>query len=184
MTKVINLFGGAGSGKSTLAAAIFYELKMRGLNAETVGEFVKRWAWEGRALGKFDQFHIFGQQCYSESVLYEKVDFIITDSPLMLIPFYEKMLNNTNMLEDTVSKFMTFAQAHGVTYHNFWLTRPEVYDTRGRWQTREEASKVDEDLKDFLKEKNHKIIELSKDDKVRIKAILKEIGVWELPYLD
>lgn len=183
-TKVINLFGGAGSGKSTLAAAIFYELKMRGLRAELVGEYVKQRAWTGQKIEKFDQFQIFGQQSYSESVLYEKVDFIVTDSPLMLIPFYEQKLNQTDMLLDTVNKFMKYAEIHGVTYHNFWLERPKFYDTKGRYQTKEEATEIDLELKKFLHDHNHHVTSLPKDDKLRIKEVLKEIGVWELPYLD
>jgi adenylylsulfate kinase-like enzyme len=38
---VINLFGGPGTGKSTLAAALFTDLKMKGINAELVTEFAK-----------------------------------------------------------------------------------------------------------------------------------------------
>lgn len=183
-TKVINLFGGAGAGKSTLASAIFYELKMRGLRAEQVGEYIKKWAWAGRVPGKFDQFYIFGQQCYSESLLYEKVDFIVTDSPLMLIPFYEQKLNQTDLLEDTVNKFMNYAEQHGVSYHNFWLERPNYYDTKGRYQSKEEAAETDLELKKFLESKNHFLINLPKDDKLRIKEVLKSVGVWEIPYLD
>ena len=47
---VVNLFGAPGSGKSTGAAYIFSQLKIAGVNAELVTEFVKDKVWEiGRA---------------------------------------------------------------------------------------------------------------------------------------
>ena len=183
-TKVINLFGGPQSGKSTLASAIFYELKMRGLKAEIVNEYIKKWAWRDQKPGKYDQFFIFGQQGYSESLLYEKVDFIVTDSPLLLIPFYEKKINQTDFLDDVVRKFMGFANSNGVSYHNFWLKRPLNYDQDGRFHTQIEANQIDTELRDFLLKRNQSILDLPKDDKLRIKTVLKEMNVWELPYLD
>ena len=120
-TKVINLFSGSGTGKSTLAAAIFAELKIRSAHAEYAREYMKKWAWENRTPGKFDQVYIFGHQAKEEGALYEKVDFIITDSPLLLVPFYEQLILGVNIVEPAVHNFMNWAQLHGVTYHNFGL---------------------------------------------------------------
>ena len=86
-TKVINLFSGSGTGKSTLAMSLTAELKLRSVHAEYVDEYVKSLAWENRIPEKFDQIHIFGQQAKREGLLYEKVDYIFTDSPLLMVPF-------------------------------------------------------------------------------------------------
>jgi len=96
-TKLINIYGAPCSGKSTISAGVFYELKKLGINCELVTEFVKEWAWAGTKPNKMDQPFISSNQCRREYVLYNKVDFIITDSPTMLGCFYEKMVFNSNM---------------------------------------------------------------------------------------
>src|SRR5512133_3821784 len=87
-TLVVNLWGGPGTGKSTTAAFLFALLKQKGYNAELVREYVKEWAWEKRQPGPLDQFYFFGKQSRRESLLYGKVDFIVTDCPVMLSAFY------------------------------------------------------------------------------------------------
>ena len=45
-TKIVNLYGGPGTGKSTTAAALFAEMKIRGVNCEYIQEYAKDKAWE------------------------------------------------------------------------------------------------------------------------------------------
>lgn len=183
MTKVINLFSGAGTGKSTLAAAIFSEFKIRGLSTELVHEYIKKWVWEGRTPRLFDQLYILGQQSKAESLLYGKVDFLITDSPLLIIPFYEKLLVKKEIVKPSVINFINHAQENGVEYYNFWLARPEAYDQAGRYQSKEESEEVDVKMKEFLTDAGIKLIELPANHDERVRIILETLGVAQLPKL-
>lgn len=181
MTKVINLFAGSSTGKSTLASALFTEMKLRGINCELVREYIKVWAWEGRTPGKYDQIYIFGQQAYSEGLLYEKVDYIITDSPLYLVPFYEEYLIKKNIVAPAVFNFIKHAEDHGVSFHNFWLNRPESFDPRGRYETKDQAIAIDKALKEWLTTHNVNFTELSETHTDRVDKILEKLGIKDLP---
>lgn len=175
MTKVINLFAGAGSGKSTVAADLYSKLKLKGYNVELAREFIKKWVWNNQTPSKFDQIYILGQQTYEESILYNKVDFIITDSPILLIPFYEKLLIGEEIVKPAVFNFINFAEQHGIIYYNFWLERPTVYQDQGRYQTMEEAKEIDQKLLDWLKNHNISFDTLNNNHDDRINAILDKI---------
>lgn len=179
-TKVINLFSGSGTGKSTVAAALFAELKRRSVNCELAREYIKEWAYENRTPGKFDQIYIFGNQARAEGHLYEKVEVLITDSPLLLVPFYEHHLIKKSIVEPAVFNFIKYAEEHGVTYHNFWLERLDTFDTRGRFETVEQAMDVDVKMKAWLTERNIPLIPLPKDHDQRLKIILNHLG-FEYP---
>ena len=85
---VINLFGAPGSGKSTGAAYIFSQLKMMNINCELVTEYAKDLTWEKRELSLGCQEYIFGKQSFRMKRCRDKVDVIITDSPIPLGIFY------------------------------------------------------------------------------------------------
>ena len=85
---VVNLFGTPGTGKSTAAAYIFSRLKMHGINVELVTEYVKDMVWEENKTCLNNQPYIFGQQSYRLSRCADKVDVIVTDSPLLLSILY------------------------------------------------------------------------------------------------
>ena len=87
---IINLFGGPGTGKSTTAAALFYKLKMMGINCELVTEFAKDITWEKNKKALACQPYVFGKQCYRIERCVDQVDVIITDSPLPLSILYNK----------------------------------------------------------------------------------------------
>ena len=85
---VVNLFGAPGSGKSTGAAYIFSQLKIAGVNAELVTEFAKDKVWENNEEVFKNQAYIFGEQSFKMSRCRDKVDVIVTDSPLLLSALY------------------------------------------------------------------------------------------------
>lgn len=176
-TKVINLYGGSGIGKSTTAAGLFAEAKMRGTHCELVREFVKTWAWQGRKVGPLDQAEIFGNQFAAESNLYNKVDFIFTDSPLLLSPIYEEFYAGKSILDDAAFKAIERAKSGGVSYHNFFLQRHKPFDTRGRYETEETAKKVDEFVKKKLAEWDIPYSIVKVPDRERVNVILKELGL-------
>ena len=65
---VVNLFGAPGSGKSTGAAYIFSQLKIAGVNAELVTEFVKDKVWENNEEVFKNQAYIFGNGRHSAAM--------------------------------------------------------------------------------------------------------------------
>ena len=91
-TKIINLFGPSGCGKSSGAAYIFSKLKMIGISCELVPEYAKDKVWEGNKeiFLPENQVYIFGKQYYRISRLIGKVDYVITDSPILLSNVYNK----------------------------------------------------------------------------------------------
>ena len=99
MTTFISLFAGPGAGKSTSSAYLFAKLKEAGINAELVREYVKDWAWESRPIGTFDQFYFLGKQIRRESMLMDKVDVAITDSPVWLCSVSPCSRSDTPYLE-------------------------------------------------------------------------------------
>lgn len=150
-TVLVNLFGGPGSGKSTLAAGVFYELKTCGHNAELVAEYAKEFAWEEKPINKFDQITIFAEQMKREVRLLNQVDFIITDSPVLLGPFYEQHYNNgKSIVEPLVRSYLQELKDLGIQSFNLMLPTPKhPYREEGRYQSEEEALKIHKAIEKF-----------------------------------
>ena len=175
MTKVINLIGASGIGKSTTAAALFAEMKMRGLNCELVSEYVKSWAYEKKVPSKFDQAYLFAKQARKESILYGKVDYIITDSPLWLSSFYENLYIGREIIAPAVRNYLNFVRDEGVEHIYFWLHRNKPYDPRGRYETEEQSKKNHVTMERYLIDNGVKLVDVPVDDRERVEFILKKI---------
>ena len=147
-TLVINLLGGPGSGKSTLAADLFSEMKKHDYQVEMVREWVKLWAWEGKKMNFADQVIVFGNQVHEETSLYGKVDYIITDSPLILSSFYEGINYKSHHLLAAAENIMKVSQ---VKYWNLLVKRNFPYETAGRFQTEAEAKILEKKMVQFLR---------------------------------
>jgi len=162
MKKIICLHGGPGSGKSTICAGLFYRLQINGFNCEMNREYVKEWAWEGRNIHSGDQTYIFAKQSRGERMyIQQNVDFIITDSPLILTHFYG-MLNDRYEREYNTSLMMLknhheYCKNNGYKTEHFLLKRNnENYVQSGRYQTKTEAQNIDTEIKKLLDELNIK----------------------------
>jgi hypothetical protein len=152
-TVVINLFGGSGCGKSTTAALLYSRLKILGNHVELVREYVKNWAWNNRKPGEWDPLYFLGKQSSYESLLYGKVDYIVTDSPLLLVGVYQEfnLKGRENYVSVAAQSFILHAQKHGIIYKNFFLKRNKPFDPRGRYETEEQAKQVDDFILSTLK---------------------------------
>ena len=142
-TIVINLIGGPGSGKSTCASGIFYELKKLGINCELSLEFVKDKVWEESYKVLDDQLYVFGKQYHKLFRLKDKVDVIITDSPLLISIHYNK-ISSQHFNNLVVEQYHTFNKLM------YFINRSETYQSEGRLQTKEESEMIDRDIKTIL----------------------------------
>ena len=86
-TIIIEVFGGPSSGKSTEAADIYAALKRKHVDAELSREVAKRWVWEGRSVGSFDELYILGAQIREEARLLGQAEVIVTDRPVLMSTF-------------------------------------------------------------------------------------------------
>lgn len=172
-TKVINLLGGSGIGKSTTAAHLFAEMKYLGLHCELVREYVKMWAWQGKEVGPFDQMYLLGKQSKYESILYGNVNYIVTDSPLLLCPVYELYHSGKITVGESAINFMNDAKTKGVEHINFVLNRTKEFDPRGRYDTKEEAEEVDQLIRKFLNDNSISFTEIKSADRERVTEILQ-----------
>ena len=144
MTKIINLFAGPGAGKSTTAAGLFHKMKLQGESVEYVQEFAKDLTWSAWHNALDCQSYVFGQQLWRIERLIGKVDYIITDSPLLLSLIYKpKDYPNSfdNFVLDMFNKYDNI---------NFYLIRKKKYISIGRNQTEDEAKVIDEITKSTL----------------------------------
>lgn len=132
---VINLFGAPGAGKSTLAAGLFYELKMVGVNCELVREYAKDKVWEESFATLDDQVYVFGKQLHRMNVVADKVDVIITDSPILLSLHYAKDIT-AEFHSLILSTFRSFNNV------NYFVNRKKPYNPSGRMQTEDESNVI------------------------------------------
>lgn len=88
-TIIINLLGSSGSGKSTSALGLTYELKKLGYKCEIAREYVKEEIFTENFKVLHDQIFIFANQNRIQKNLANKeLDFVISESPLILSSFY------------------------------------------------------------------------------------------------
>lgn len=143
---VVNLLGSPGTGKSTIAAEVFAKLKWAGINCELVTEFAKDLTWERRTHTLQNQIYIFGKQHHRLFRLHDKVDVIITDSPLILSGFYDSMYGeDRNELTDLIRR-----EVMRYENMNYFLNRTKPYNPKGRNQTEEESNMLSVSLKEYL----------------------------------
>lgn len=169
---LVNLFGEPGAGKSTGAAYIFSQLKMQGVNAELVDEYAKGKVWEENASVFKNQAYIFGKQFYKISRCEDKVDVIITDSPLPLSIVYNKNDNlNENFNRTVMDVFNSYNNM------NFLVRRTKPYNPSGRHQNEEGASELKDDVLSMLRDRNIKCNCITGDKQGYDTAIKKILDV-------
>lgn len=149
-TMVVNAYGGAGAGKSTACYHIVAELKKRGYVAEYVSEYAKDLVWDENFSmldGSFNnQFDVLKEQLHRVDRLIGKVDFVVTDSPILLNYTYLKAKTNEykEMIKELNSHFDSF---------NFEVKRnPNNFEQEGRIHTLEESMAKDKEISSMLKE--------------------------------
>ena len=165
---VINFFSGPGSGKSTVASGLFHRMKMKGYSVELVTEYAKDLVWEGRNKTLTDQFYITATQNHRIEMLVGEVEYVITDSPILLGLLYAPANYYHGFFPFVWEVFNSYTNV------NILLNRVKPYVVEGRNQTEFEAIKISEELEDLLIQNNVKYLKYDADETV-ISKIMMEI---------
>lgn len=149
MTKYVNIFGGPGVGKSTTAAGLFIEMKKSGYKVELVTEVAKDFVWEDRSTTLSIQPYITIKQFRNLIRLKGKVDYVITDAPILLGHVYADKYAPTLPL--SYKQFILDLHNQELNPNvNLLLNRSFSYDETGRYQNETVAKEIDQDIEDML----------------------------------
>jgi hypothetical protein len=104
--------------------------------------------WEGNEEAFKNYAYVFGQQSFRLSRCKDKVDVIITDSPLPLSIFYnEDTVLGESFNETVMNVFNSYENL------NYFLNRTAPYSSVGRFQTEEESDALKQPMIDLLNER-------------------------------
>ena len=153
-----------------MASHVFAELKWRDINAELASEFAKDLVWEGRYKTLENQVYVLGKQYHRIERLSDKVDVIVTDSPILFSSFYKP-----ENLSDNFDK-LVFELHYKYNNLNLFVQRRKKYNPKGRVQTKEESMLLDEKVLDFLNKNNvsYSTVEGKKEEVEKVADMVEE----------
>ena len=183
MTKVINFVGAPSVGKSTTALGVSYALKKRRKRMEYVNEFAKDVTWRGIQKLLENQTYIFAEQFHRQFALLGQVEYIVTDSPLMLSCVYHDYAHHKlaapDYLKTTRDFYLaTYKQFDNITYLVEHGVRP--FDPVGRNQTADEAAQVHADVIKLLDTEGIPYSKIRPEDD-GVVQVLSDLGIPVLP---
>lgn len=151
-TVVINAFAGPGAGKTTSCLEVCEKLKKAGYVAEYVQEYAKELVWDNNLEllngSTENQFTILQEQLKRIDRLYGKVDFIVTDSPVLL---------NTEYLNGSNTEYSSAVQNLYGHFNNFnYFVERDVatFESEGRIHNLKQSLEIDSHLKNDLQAMN------------------------------
>jgi nicotinamide riboside kinase len=152
---VINFLGEPSAGKSTTSAGLFFLMKHEGINVELVTEFAKDLTWAEDKLKLKDQLLILGDQNHRLMRLKDKVEYVITDSPLLLSIVYAEIYKTAPWQPFYSLVYEVFNSYNNI---NFLIKRTKPYRTAGRSQDKSQAEIISDKVKNVIARYNIPII--------------------------
>lgn len=152
-TLVINMLAGPGAGKTACAWEVASELKKKGYVTEYVPEYPKELVWDGKTElldGTFqNQSKVLEEQEHRISRLVGKVDFIVTDSPIILNPLYLTEGTEGERRAYTDDVFRRFSR-----YNNFcvFVERGQNFEQEGRIHNAAQSKELDRQITGLLEQ--------------------------------
>ncbi len=177
-TIVINILGGPGVGKTTVASELFSVLKKKNKDVEIVSEFAKELVWEKRTEAFNVRLYMHAEQNHRLMMMNGNLDYIITDSPLILTSVYNHFYMEDKHTKDYNDMIDNVVIETWNLYNNitFLLNRTVNYETNGRRESEEEAQMIDSKTMEYIKEHNIPTIVISDRDKA-VEEILKALNL-------
>jgi nicotinamide riboside kinase len=139
--KVINIFGGPCTGKSVTAARLFAELKLQHKNCELVTEYAKELTYDESYRVMENQIWIFANQHQRMHRLKDKVDYMITDAPLLNSIVYSGKGEDHKAFHNFVLN-----EYNKYDNLNIYLERETEYKQEGRYQDVDGAIDIDNEV--------------------------------------
>lgn len=181
-TLIINLIGGPGVGKSTVASGVFHHLKAKKISCELITEYAKEVTWEQTHKLLENQIHIFSEQFRRQWRLIDKVDYVITDSPLLLSSIYyeyylTKMGKEVKFSDTYIDLSRKFFDSTFLEFNNknFFLKRAVDYEDKGRNQSMSEALDIDDEIMKKLLEYDQEFTIYHGDTRDIVQSIVASI---------
>ena len=156
MSKLIQIIGAPSSGKSTLATSVHTILKKKNRNSIFVGEAATDFiSINGIPTTPLDQIIIFYKQLEKEKMFIDTKDFIICDSSSLLCYIYfRKLFPDTLSFKDitTINHLQGEILKTLNQWHKIYYIPPILDNVEDgiRFQNKEEISKLDSVIKDYL----------------------------------
>jgi len=161
---LINFVGAPSSGKTTISSFTFVKLKTNHLSSELVQEYAKQLVWSENYEDLSNQWYVSKKQYEMLKSVYGKVDYLVTDSPLILGLHYNRYhKDNVCNIEKTekmiLSKISEFNNVYIFLKRNLSLP----YEKIGRIHNEQQSSEIEQNLKLLLDEFNLKYLEITSD---------------------
>ncbi len=106
-----------------------------------------------RKFNVYDELYFLGKQVRHESMLFGKVDYIVTDAPVYMTAYYAKLYCSPGLadgVEKAAKAFYKQAQEDGHRHVHVYLKRHRPYQAEGRYQNEQEALQVDDGVFQML----------------------------------
>lgn len=143
-TRVINFWSGPGAGKSTTKAGTFFLLKSRGEKAAQIEEYATERSVEEDWVTLANQRKVTRKQEKRQARFVGKVNWIVTDSPLVLGCLYGSGEYATPEFYKEV--WDLYDQYENV---NVWIDRVKPYQKYARHHDEDEARALDQRLRNL-----------------------------------
>ena len=150
-TKVINIIGGPGCEKSLFTAAIILYLHLHHKSVELIPDYAKSLVWQKDYESLRNQYKIAQQQYHMLELLDGQVQFLVTESSLPQILYYNEFYpDNICDTGKTRKQILDWCKQHNNV--NIMVERGErKYNHTGRFQDEEQAREVDRGMRALLR---------------------------------
>lgn len=161
---LINFVGSPSCGKSIMAALTFVKLKMDHNSSELIQEYAKQLVWENRLEELANQWYVTKRQYDMIRAVYGKVDYLVTDSPLLIGLHYNRYhIDNVCNVEKTEKMILSKMGEFNNIYIFLKRNKHNPYEKIGRIHNEEQSIEIEKILKSTLDEFSLKYLEIESD---------------------
>lgn len=161
---LINFVGSPSVGKSVISSLTFVHLKIDHNSSELVQEYAKLLCWQEKFEDLSNQWYVSKKQYEMLKAVYGKVDYLVTDSPLLLGLHYNRY-HPENVCDVKKTEEMILSKMSEFNNIYIFLKRnPNIpYENIGRIHNEEQSIEIEKNLKNMLDEFNLKYLEITSD---------------------